>query len=94
MKNKKPFMVREVRWFKPNTGWTKGNIDRATLGHRGFSKGCFTMPLSMRSTIFYEIRAFIVTIELAECKGWFPLWIETDLKDLVCKVFSNATNIP
>lgn len=97
-------MMREIRCLMPQPGWTKVNIDgtaRGQPGHSGcwgisriyvgFSEGCFVVPLG---AIFAEIMGFIVAVELAEQKGWFLLWIESDSTTLVSKVISKTLDSP
>lgn len=62
------------------------NIDGAAMGqqeeaaygeifriYQGLPKGCFALPLRIQSAFFAELMGFIVAVELAELKGWFPL---------------------
>lgn len=96
------FTVKEVRVYKPQPRWTKVNIDGSALGQpgkascggiftmsRGFSKGCFAMPLATQTSMYAELMGFVIAIELAKEKNWFPLWVETDSTSLLHKVTSS-----
>lgn len=87
--------------------WTKENIDdtsRRNPGNtgygsffrnsRGFSKGCFSMPIWNEMTFIAEARVFMKMMELVILKGWFPLWVETDSKLLYDKVNEKNLEVP
>lgn len=65
----------------PPMGWFKANIDGASNGnpgmaacggifrmYRGFSMGCFALPLGVKTSVFAEIMGFIKAVELANDK--------------------------
>lgn len=98
--------VREVFWCFPQPGWVKVNVDGAALGQpglpacarifhmsRGFTKGCFAVPVGVHTSIYAKIMGFITAIELAEIMGWFLLWIETDSITFLYKVITNSIEV-
>lgn len=100
-------VVKEVKFLKPQPGWIKVNIDGAAIGQpgkalcggifmmcRGFTKGCFAMSLGTQTSLYAEIMGFILAIELAKVRNWFPLWVETDSTTLMQKVSSISMDVP
>lgn len=98
--------VKVVRFVRPPPSWTKVNIDGVACGQpgeashggifrmsRGFVKGSFATPLGVQTAIYVEVMGFIVVVELATLKGWFPLWIDKDCKMLVAKVNSKSNDV-
>lgn len=59
----------------------------------GFLK-VFSRTSWLQTAIFAEIMGFIVAVELAELKGWFLLWIESDSIILVNKLISMSNDVP
>lgn len=99
--------VTEVSWVKPPLLWYKVNTDGVSLGQpgyaacggifrmwSGFSTGSYIMPLLVQIAIFAEIMGFILSVELAHVKGWFPLWLETNSTVLVDNVKARIENVP
>lgn len=99
--------IKEIRWVNPPPSWHKCNVDGAAKGspgaatcagvfrnYRGFHRGSFAKPIGVQFALFAEIMAFIIAVDIACHKGWFPIWFETDSELLVIKVTSKTMDVP
>lgn len=95
----------EVLWAAPQPSWHKVNFDGAATGnpgrpyycaifqnYRGFSRGYFAIPLGINNAFYVELIRFIFAVEIANYKGWFPLWLESNFVVLVYKVHCSMKN--
>lgn len=94
----KPPRFLQVKWCCPPIGWHKCNTDGAAAGvfrnNRGFLRGSFVKPLGQCCALHAELMAFVLAVEIASKKNWFPVWFESDSQLLVRKVKSLSTEVP
>jgi ribonuclease HI len=90
----------------PLRSWIKCNIDGFALGSPGLS-ACgglfrnsngdflegFSDNLGTASSLFAELMAAILAIEIAYSNRWFNVWLETDSK-LVQLAFKSNISVP
>lgn len=98
--------IKEVVWLSPPCNWTKCNIDGAAQGspgssayggifrgHNAAALGCFSCNLDCSTSLVAELSATMNAIEIANNRGWFNLWIDTD-SILVLKAFNRQDFVP
>ncbi|KAL5170058.1 putative ribonuclease H protein [Glycine soja] len=98
--------IKEVFWRAPQLGTIKCNTDGSAHGspshassngifrdHRGGMLGCFSFYIGIQKSLFAEIFAIILALEVARDKGWLKVWIKCD-STLVIQAFSNPSFVP
>ncbi|KAF1898014.1 hypothetical protein Lal_00032776 [Lupinus albus] len=98
--------IREVIWPAPIVGWIKINSDGAAhvapglagggcifRDYNGNFKGDFADFYGIKNSLFAELKAPIMAIEIAYRKGWRDIWLECD-STLVVDIFSGKGRIP
>ncbi|CAL0312718.1 unnamed protein product [Lupinus luteus] len=103
--NKAPRVI-EVIWSFPSPSWIKINTSMATHGSPGHAGGggifrdnsrlmlgCFAAYFGLQDSIFVELLAALMAIEIAHSKGWFNIWLECD-STIVVAIFNGKVNVP
>ncbi|KAF1894029.1 hypothetical protein Lal_00003945 [Lupinus albus] len=92
--------IKEVIWLDPLYGWIKTNSDGAAQGapvlaggsgifrdYQGAYLGGFVVFFGISDSLFAELKAAIMAIEIAYHKGWRNIWLECD-SALVVSIFN------
>ncbi|XP_019450654.1 PREDICTED: uncharacterized protein LOC109352924 [Lupinus angustifolius] len=98
--------ITEVRWLPPPQGWIKVNSDGAAHGHPGHAGGggifrdsnedmlgCFAAYFHIHDSLFAELHAAIMAIQIASLKGWREVWLECD-SSLVVEIVKGIKDPP
>ncbi|KAF1862973.1 hypothetical protein Lal_00018817 [Lupinus albus] len=98
--------IKEVIWLAPLYGWIKINSDGATQGapgladgggifrdYQGAYVGGFAVFFGISNSLFVELKAAIMAIEIAYHKGWRNIWLECD-SALVVSIFNGKGKVP
>lgn len=98
--------ITTILWHPPTLPWIKVNTDGLSKGNPGLAAcagifrnnraefiGGFSMPLGVRTSFYAEFMAFLVAIEIANSKGWFDLWLESDSMSVI-QCFLNPLYLP
>ena len=99
--------IVEVMWHVPSISCIKINTDGAARGspglagfggifrdHLGRVLGCFAGNLGLATALEAELQAVIHAIQIATCKGWTSLWIESDSALVIHFLSSIKVNVP
>lgn len=83
----KALSIEQVLWHLPLTYWIKCNTDRTARGSPGVTAcggifrdrmasalGCFALNIGVANSVYTELIAAIVAIEIASKNGWTKLW--------------------
>jgi ribonuclease HI len=99
--------VKEIHWHPPLLNWVKCNIDGASHGNPG-PASCggvfrnyqanflyaFAKPLGFASSYHAELCGAMQAVDIAFCRNWKNLWLETDSTLVVLAFKSNPQLIP
>ncbi|XP_019465442.1 PREDICTED: uncharacterized protein LOC109363643 [Lupinus angustifolius] len=98
--------IIEVRWLPPPQGWIKVNSDGVAHGHPGHAGGggifrdsnrdiwgCFAAYFHIHDSLFAELHAAIMAIQIASLKGWREVWLECD-SSLVVEIVKGIKDPP
>ncbi|KAF1895765.1 hypothetical protein Lal_00037881 [Lupinus albus] len=98
--------VKEVVWLAPQVGWIKIKTDGVAHGSPGLAGGgcifrdCtwnylggFAAFFGIKDSLFAEIQAAIMALEIANQKGWKDIWLECD-SALVVDLFNGKGVVP
>ncbi|KAL8489048.1 hypothetical protein ACS0TY_025090 [Phlomoides rotata] len=96
-----------VRWFPPQTGWYKANIDGSASSapgclyagvvfhnSRGFFAGAFFTPIGRGYPLEAELAIILLSILFAHAQGWSYLWVESDSSLAIDTVLNKIPLIP
>ena len=99
--------IMEVIWKPPPYSWVKVNTDSSAYGtpgpsgcsgafriHRGFMRGCFSIPLGVGYAFEAELATTIHTIEFAWNYGWKHFWLESDFSYVVSILLARSLKFP
>jgi ribonuclease HI len=99
--------VKEIHWHPPLLNWIKCNIDGASHGNPGPASWggvfrnyqanflyAFAEPLGFASSYHAELCGAMQAVDIAFCRNWKNLWLETDSTLVVLAFNSNPQLIP
>ncbi|CAJ2636606.1 unnamed protein product [Trifolium pratense] len=100
----KPTVLKEVFWQSPLEHWVKCNTDGASNSFTSSCGGifrnhnadflcCFAENTGLKSAFMAEICGAMRAIELANCRNWKNLWLESD-STLVVMTFNSSVLVP
>ncbi|XP_019435167.1 PREDICTED: uncharacterized protein LOC109341679 [Lupinus angustifolius] len=103
--NKAPSIL-EVTWNLPASGWVKINSDGAAKGSPGHAGGgaifrgtfgsclgCFASYFNIQDSLYPEVLAAILAIQIASSKDWLLVWLECDSSSVV-EIFRGTMVVP
>ncbi|XP_019451876.1 PREDICTED: uncharacterized protein LOC109353976 [Lupinus angustifolius] len=98
--------IAEVNWALPLMGWVKINTDGAAKGFPGHSGGgaifrdgkgeclgCFASYFNIQDSLYAEVLAAIMVVQIDHSKGWLLIWLECDSTSVV-EIFRGSKPVP
>ncbi|KAF1895720.1 hypothetical protein Lal_00037836 [Lupinus albus] len=96
----------ESFWIAPMMGWIKINSEGTALGapgpaeggsifrdFNGVFRGGFAGFFGVRDSLFAELQAAFMAIEIAHQKGWKTIWLKSD-SAIVVNIFHGKGSVP